>query len=202
MNHSLPKLLYGFKDLEPYIDARTMEIHYTKHHQNYINKLNEALQKHPGLFDKSAEELISNLDSVPEDIRMSVRNNGGGHVNHSLFWEILSPQKESATGAIEKAIEKTFGSFVQFKEKFSNSANTLFGSGWTWLVVKDGRLEIVNLPGHDSPLAQDAIPILVLDMWEHAYYIKYQNRKSEYISAFFNIINWKKVNELYEKSIK
>ncbi|MBS3099067.1 superoxide dismutase [Candidatus Pacearchaeota archaeon] len=202
MTHTLPKLPYAYSALEPYIDAKTMEIHYTKHHQGYVDKLNKALENNKELQNKDIEEILSNIDSIPKEIKNAIINNGGGHVNHSLFWEILSSKKQSPEGEIKKAIEKEFSSFEKFKEQFINVAMTRFGSGWAWLVLNDGKLEIMSTPNQDSPIMDSKIPILGLDVWEHAYYLKYQNRRPEYIEAFFNIINWKKVEELYEKAIK
>jgi len=202
MVHTLPKLPYSYDALEPFIDAKTMEIHYTKHHQTYVDKLNAALEKYPKLQKKTPEELISNLNDIPEEIRTAVRNHGGGHWNHSLFWQLLAKDVK-LNGAIAKAIDKTFGSFDKFKEQLSSAALNRFGSGWAWLVVsKEEKLEIVSTGNQDSPLSEGKIPILGIDVWEHAYYLKYQNKRADYISAFFNIINWKKVDELYKKALK
>ncbi|NLN26816.1 MAG: superoxide dismutase [Firmicutes bacterium] len=200
MAHTLPALPYPHDALEPHIDAQTMEIHHGKHHAAYVNNLNAALEKAPELKDKSVEELIADLDSVPEAIRTAVRNNGGGHANHSLFWEILSPNGGGTpTGEIAEAINKAFGSFDKFKEEFSAAAAGRFGSGWAWLVLKkDGELAIYSTPNQDSPIMQGDTPLLGLDVWEHAYYLKYQNRRPEYIAAFWNVVNWDKVNELYK----
>ncbi len=200
MKHTLPKLSYSYDALEPYIDAKTMEIHYTKHHQAYVDKLNAALEKHSNLQGKDVNELLKNLNSIPEDIRTAVRNHGGGHANHSLFWQLLK-KGEKCSGKIAQAIDKAFGSFEEFKKLFSEKALSVFGSGWAWLVFHNGKLEIYNTARQDSPLIENKIPILGLDVWEHAYYLKYQNRRAEYIEAFFNIINWKKVNELYENAV-
>ncbi len=195
MPFELPKLPYDFNALEPYIDARTMEIHYTKHHQGYVNKLNAALEKHPELQGKSIEELLRGLDSVPEDIRTAVRNNGGGHFNHSLFWPVMSPNGGGKPGGeLAKAIEGAFGSFDSFKEQFSATAAGVFGSGWAWLVVDGGgALSITSTPNQDSPLSRGLTPILGLDVWEHAYYLKYQNRRPEYIENWWNVVNWDQV---------
>jgi len=196
--HELPALPYAFDALEPYIDAKTMEIHHDRHHATYVNNLNDALSGHASLAEKSVEELISNLNQVPESIRTAVRNNGGGHANHSLFWEILSPNGGGApTGELAKAIDDTFGSFDKFKEEFSNAAITRFGSGWAWLIVKDGKLAVTSTPNQDSPLMEGAQPILGLDVWEHAYYLKYQNKRPEYVAAFWNVVNWEEVNKRY-----
>ena len=192
---SLPKLQYSYDALEPFIDAKTMEIHYTKHHQAYIDKLNKALERYPKLQKNSAEDLIKNLPVVPEDIRTAMRNHGGGHVNHSFFWQILKKGVEPK-GEILKAINKKFKGIDNFKELFKDAATTLFGSGWVWLVVnKEGELEIMKTPNQDNPISNGMIPILGIDVWEHAYYLKYQNRRPEYVDAFFNVINWDKVNE-------
>lgn len=197
--HELPALPYAFDALEPHIDAQTMEIHHGRHHQTYVNNLNAALDKHPELYEKSVEELISDLNAVPEDIRTAVRNNGGGHANHSLFWQIMSPNGGGEpSGALAEAINKTFGSFEQFKEKFTQAALGRFGSGWAWLVVNNGQLEIMSTPNQDSPLMEGKTPILGVDVWEHAYYLKYQNRRPDYVNAFFNVINWDEVAKRYE----
>ncbi len=198
MAHELPALPYAYNALEPHIDARTMEIHHSKHHQGYVTKLNGALEKHPDLGKLSVESLIADLDSVPENIRVAVRNNGGGHANHSLFWQIMAPKAGGVPGGdLAGAIDKTFGDFDQFKQQFSNAAATRFGSGWAWLVVTDGKLIIESTPNQDSPLMRGMTPILGLDVWEHAYYLHYQNRRPDYISAFFNVINWSKVSQMY-----
>ena len=196
MKHTLPELSYGYDALEPFIDARTMEIHHTKHHQTYVDKLNAALEGHDALQRLSVEQLVRNLNEVPEAIRTAVRNHGGGHANHSFFWPLLK-QGVTPGGPAMEAIVKRFGSQEKFKEDFSNAAALLFGSGWAWLVVDRGELEIVTTPNQDSPLSQGRIPIIGLDVWEHAYYLKYQNRRPDYIAAFFNVINWDRVNENY-----
>ncbi|EAG4376888.1 superoxide dismutase, partial [Listeria monocytogenes] len=191
MTYELPKLPYTYDALEPNFDKETMEIHYTKHHNTYVTKLNEAVAGHPELASKSVEELVANLDSVPEDIRGAVRNHGGGHANHTLFWSILSPNGGGApTGNLKAAIESEFGTFDEFKEKFNAAAAARFGSGWAWLVVNDGKLEIVSTANQDSPLSDGKTPVLGLDVWEHAYYLKFQNRRPEYIDTFWNVINW------------
>ncbi|MEK6855183.1 MAG: superoxide dismutase [Nanoarchaeota archaeon] len=201
MKHELPKLSYNYDSLEPYIDAKTMEIHYTKHHKTYVDKLNSALEKHPKLQKMRVEELLRDIDSVPKEIRTAVVNHGGGHLNHSLFWEILSPKKQAPYGNIAKSIEKTFGNFENFKKQFTDIALSKFGSGWAWLLVNNkGKLEIISTSNQDSPLMDSKTPILGLDVWEHAYYLKYQNRRNEYVEAFFNIINWNKVNELFKEA--
>ncbi len=196
MSHRLPELPYAYDALEPYFDAKTMEIHHTKHHQTYVDKLNAAIKGSGSLESLSVEQLVRNLGEVPENIRTAVRNHGGGHVNHSFFWPTLKKDVTVAGPAVD-AISQKFGSFENFKEKFSNSAALLFGSGWAWLVHDKGQLEIITTANQDSPLSLGKTPILGLDVWEHAYYLHYQNRRPEYISAFFNIINWEKVNELY-----
>jgi len=197
MSHNLPELPYAYNALEPYFDAQTMEIHHTKHHQTYVDKLNAALEKHSDLQNKSVEDLLRDLNSVPESIRTAVRNHGGGHFNHSFFWPMLR-KETSYGGAVADAINSSFGSFDTFKEKFSNSAALLFGSGWAWLVWGNNELQIVTTANQDNPLSQGKTPILGIDVWEHAYYLKYQNRRPEYVSAFFNVINWDKVNEYFK----
>ncbi|CUK32308.1 TPA: superoxide dismutase [Listeria monocytogenes] len=199
MTYELPKLPYTYDALEPYFDKETMEIHYTKHHNTYVTKLNEAVAGHPELASKSVEELVANLDSVPEDIRGAVRNHGGGHANHTLFWSILSPNGGGApTGNLKAAIESEFGTFDEFKEKFNAAAAARFGSGWAWLVVNDGKLEIVSTANQDSPLSDGKTPVLGLDVWEHAYYLKFQNRRPEYIDTFWNVINWDEANKRFD----
>ncbi|HHW4500023.1 TPA: superoxide dismutase [Listeria monocytogenes] len=199
MTYELPKLPYTYDALEPNFDKETMEIHYTKHHNTYVTKLNEAVAGHPELASKSVEELVANLDSVPEDIRGAVRNHGGGHANHTLFWSILSPNGGGApTGNLKTAIESEFGTFDEFKEKFNAAAATRFGSGWAWLVVNDGKLEIVSTANQDSPLSDGKTPVLGLDVWEHAYYLKFQNRRPEYIDTFWNVINWDEANKRFD----
>ncbi len=201
MAHKLPDLPYAYDALEPYFDKETMEIHHTKHHQTYVTKLNGALENFVDLQDKTAEELISKLDMIPEKIRTAVRNHGGGHANHTLFWNILKKDVKFE-GKVADLINNDFGSFDKFKEQFSNKAALVFGSGWTWLVVGVSGLEIVTTPNQDSPLSGGQTPLLGLDVWEHAYYLKYQNRRPEYIKAFFNVVNWEKVDELYLMSKK
>jgi Fe-Mn family superoxide dismutase len=198
MAHQLPKLPYSYDALEPYFDAQTMEIHYTKHHQAYVDKLNAALESYPDLREKEVEELLKNLDSIPEEIRNAVRNHGGGHFNHSFWWPILKKEVR-AEGEIIEAINRKFGSFDKFKEEFSKAAINLFGSGWAWLTIKNGELEIIQTPNQDSPISQGKIPLLGIDLWEHSYYLKYQNRRAEYVEAFFHVINWEKVNENFLK---
>jgi Fe-Mn family superoxide dismutase len=191
MPHTLPALPYALNALEPHIDAQTMEIHHGKHHQAYITNLNNALAGNAELEAKSLDDLIANLDAVPEAIRTVVRNNGGGHANHSLFWTIIGPGKGGApTGALADAITADFGSFDAFKEAFAKAATTRFGSGWAWLSLKDGKLAISSTANQDSPVMEGAKPLLGLDVWEHAYYLHYQNRRPEYIAAFWNLVDW------------
>ena len=207
MKYELPKLPYAYDALEPYIDAKTMEIHYTKHHQTYVTKLNEALDKHPEIADKPLEELLANLDAVPEDIRTAVRNHGGGHSNHSFFWTIMGANmpnigKEPA-GDVASAITGAFGDFAKFKEEFTKAAADVFGSGWAWLVVgADGKLAVVSTPNQDSPLIKHQKPVLGLDVWEHAYYLKYQNKRPDYIDAWWNVVNWDAVSEKFAATNK
>ncbi len=196
MPHTLPALPYSYDALEPHFDAQTMTIHHTKHHQTYVDKLNAALEGHPDLQNKTVEELLSNLNAVPENIRTAVRNHGGGHKNHSLWWPMLK-KDVAAKGDVIQAIEAKFSSLDKFKEQFSTAAANLFGSGWAWLVLGNGQLEIVSTPNQDNPLSQGKKPVLGIDVWEHAYYLKYQNRRPDYIKAFFNVINWEKVNEYF-----
>jgi superoxide dismutase, Fe-Mn family len=196
--YSLPELKYAFDDLEPHIDKKTMEIHYSKHHQTYVNNLNAALEGHENLAEKSLGNLLANLDEVPEPIRTAVRNNGGGHLNHSLFWEVITPSPTSLSGKLERAIDTSFGSYDKFRKEFTAVATTRFGSGWAWLVVDgDGKLEVTSTPNQDNPISEGKIAILGLDVWEHAYYLNYQNRRPDYINSFFNIINWEAVAEKY-----
>jgi|SRR5690625_4231276 len=197
MKYKLPELGYPYDALEPFIDAKTMEIHHTKHHQAYVNNLNAALEKHPD-FKLGLEEFLTDLNLVPEDIRTAVRNNGGGHFNHKLFWPLLKVNNgQKPEGKLKEAINDAFGSFDKFKEEFSKAAGTRFGSGWAWLIVNhDGKLEVTSTPNQDTPL-KDGRPILGLDVWEHAYYLNYQNRRPDYVSAFFQIVNWTKVEELF-----
>ena len=206
MTYKLPDLPYAVDVLEPYIDARTMAIHHGKHHQAYVNKLNAAVENHPALQEKSPLELILNLDAVPEDIRTAVRNNGGGHVNHTLFWTVMSPEGgggPSSSGPLARGIEGSFGSFDEFKKQFATAATTVFGSGWAWLCVgSDGELVVTKTPNQDNPIwTEGIIPILGLDVWEHAYYLEYQNRRPDYIDAWWNVVDWNRV-EAYLALIK
>ena len=196
MPATLPSLPYGYDALEPYIDAKTMEIHHSKHHQAYTDKFNAALESEASVSGKSAEELITNLDTVPENIRTAVRNNGGGYVNHSFFWQIMKKDTQFG-GAVADAINSEVGGIDGFKSQFSTAAATRFGSGWAWLVSNGGKLEIMSTANQDSPLSIGKTPLIGLDVWEHAYYLKYQNRRPDYIAAFFSVINWDKVNEIY-----
>ncbi|MDQ0268337.1 superoxide dismutase [Cytobacillus purgationiresistens] len=196
--HELPALPYATNALEPHIDEQTMVIHHDRHHATYVNNLNAALESHADLASKSIEELISNIDSLPEGIRTAVRNNGGGHANHSLFWTLLSPNGGGApTGDVAGAIDEAFGSYDQFKDEFAKAAAGRFGSGWAWLVSEGGKLSITSTPNQDSPVMEGKSPILGLDVWEHAYYLKYQNKRPDYVQAFFNVVNWDEVNKLY-----
>jgi len=200
MKYNLPKLPYKYDALEPYIDEQTMQIHHTKHHQGYVDKLNKAIEG-TELEDWEIEEILKNIEKVEDKIRQAVINNGGGHANHSLFWQILSPEKTEPEGKLLEAINKKFDSLENFKIKFSEAATTRFGSGWAWLVLNEKKeLQIISTPNQDSPLSQNKTPILGLDVWEHAYYLRYQNRRPEYIEAFWKIINWKKVSEFYEQA--
>lgn len=201
MAYELPQLPYAYDALEPHIDKETMNIHHTKHHNTYITNVNAALEGHEDLLSKSVEELVANLDAVPEAARTAVRNNGGGHANHSLFWTILSPNGGGApSGELADKINSKFGSFETFKEEFAKAGATRFGSGWAWLVVNNGELEVTSTPNQDSPLMEGKTPILGLDVWEHAYYLNYQNRRPDYISSFWNVVNWEEVTRRYEEA--
>jgi Fe-Mn family superoxide dismutase len=203
MAFTLPALPYPNDALVPHIDAKTMEIHHTKHHQAYINNVNKALESNAALAAKTVEALISDLASVPEEIRTVVRNNGGGHYNHSLFWTVMAPNAGGEpTGPLAEAINATFGSFAAFKEKFAAAAAGRFGSGWAWLSVDKGKLQVESSPNQDSPLMEGRTPILGLDVWEHAYYLNYQNRRPDYITAFWNVVNWKEVSRRYSEAVK
>ncbi|KRL05460.1 superoxide dismutase [Liquorilactobacillus oeni] len=199
MTFTVPTLPYSYAALEPYIDEETMHFHHDKHHQTYVDKLNAALKDQPELAIQSITQILGKLDSLPDPIKTAVRNNGGGHANHTLFWENLSPKFDTdPTGALLEQLEKDFGSFEEFKKKFTAAALGVFGSGWAWLVKEeDGHLGILALPNQDSPLSQGKKPLLGLDVWEHAYYLKYQNRRPEYVSAFWHIVNWQKVAERF-----
>jgi Fe-Mn family superoxide dismutase len=196
MPFQLPALPYDSAALEPHIDAQTMQIHHGKHHAAYVNNLNAAIEKHANLAGKSAEDLIKNLSAVPEDIRTAVRNNGGGHVNHSMFWQIMGPGKGGApTGAIASAIDSTFGGFDAFKDQMNKGGAGRFGSGWVWLVDAGGKLAVESTPNQDNPMMEGKKPIFGIDVWEHAYYLKYQNRRPDYLAAWWNVINWDEVNK-------
>jgi superoxide dismutase, Fe-Mn family len=200
MAFKLPDLPYPFAALEPHLDARTMEIHHDKHHATYVARLNAALEKHPVLSEKTVEELLKTLDALPAEIRTAVRNHGGGHLNHSLFWRLMAPGAGgSPSGALATALDKAFGGFAGFKEQFSTAAANLFGSGWAWLVADPSKkLSIITTPNQDNPVSQGLTPVLGLDVWEHAYYLKHQNRRLDYIAAFWNVVNWQQVAALLE----
>ena len=195
MTYTLPDLPYAFDALEPYLDEETMHLHHDKHHNTYVTNLNAAIEKHPELGEKTIEELLSDMDAVPTDIKTAVRNNGGGHANHSFFWKIMAPNAGGEpTGAIKEAIDEAFGDFATFKEEFKKAAAGRFGSGWAWLVMENGKLAITSTANQDSPLMEGKTPILGLDVWEHAYYLKYKNVRPDYIEAFWNVVNWEEVN--------
>lgn len=200
MPHTLPALNYAFDALEPHIDAKTMEIHHGKHHQTYVDKLNEALAKHPELESKSLEELVADLDMIPEDIRTAVRNHGGGHLNHSMFWEMIGPSASSGgqpSGKLMDAIKEAFGDFAKFQEQFAAAAAGRFGSGWAWLVSDNGKLSIMSTANQDNPITEGKTPILGIDVWEHAYYLKYQNKRADYVKAFWQVVNWKEIEQSF-----
>lgn len=200
MAHELPPLPYDYAALEPHIDAQTMQIHHDKHHAAYVNNLNAALEKYPELNSKSPEDLVRDLNSVPEDIRTAVRNNGGGHVNHTMFWQSMGPNGGGEpTGALAQAISDSFGSFEDFKKQFNDGGTKRFGSGWVWLVrSNDGKLTITSTANQDNPISEGQTPILGNDVWEHAYYLKYQNRRPDYLAAWWNVVNWEEVNRRFE----
>jgi Superoxide dismutase len=201
--HQLPPLPYPNNALEPHIDETTMMIHHDRHHNTYVTNLNKALEGHPELESKSVEELIANLDAVPESIRTAVRNNGGGHANHSLFWQVIGPNGGGEpSGKLAEAINAEFGSFEKFKETFSAAAAGRFGSGWAWLSLDNGKLVVHSTPNQDSPIMEGKTPLLGLDVWEHAYYLKYQNKRPDYIAAFWNVVNWAEVEKRYEEAVK
>ncbi|WP_028551778.1 superoxide dismutase [Paenibacillus sp. UNC451MF] len=204
MAHQLPALPYANNALEPHIDETTMMIHHDRHHNTYVTNLNGALEGHPELQAKSIEDLIADLNSVPEAIRTAVRNNGGGHANHSLFWEVIGPNGGGApTGKLADAINNELGGFDKFKEDFAKAGTTRFGSGWAWLsVTPQGKLVVSSTPNQDSPIMEGNTPILGMDVWEHAYYLKYQNKRPDYISAFWNVVNWAEVGKRYEAAAK
>lgn len=205
MKYELPKLPYSFDALEPWIDAKTMEIHHDKHHQTYVDNLNKALEKYPELQEKKVEELLmDNLKIVPEDIKTAIRNHGGGHINHSLFWELMTPDKKKREfkGKIAESIKEQFGGYDKFKELLTDVGMKRFGSGWAWLVLNKGKLEIYSTPNQDSPILEGKIPLLGIDVWEHSYYVKHMWNRKAYLEDIFNVINWKKVEELYNNSLK
>ncbi|HFX3758665.1 TPA: superoxide dismutase [Enterococcus faecium] len=199
MTYTLPDLPYAYDALEPYIDEETMHLHHDKHHNTYVTNLNSAIEKYPELGEKTIEELLSDMDAILTDIKTAVRNNGGGHANHSFFWEIMAPNAGGEpTGEIKEAINEAFGDFSSFKEEFKKAAAGRFGSGWAWLVMENGKLAITSTANQDSPLMEGKTPILGLDVWEHAYYLKYKNVRPDYIAAFWNVINWDEVNKRFE----
>ncbi len=199
----LPRLPYDYNALEPHIDATTMKFHHDKHHAAYIKNLNAAVNKHPEFQTKTVEELLISLDKLPKDIQTAVRNNGGGHLNHSMFWQIMSPKGGGKpTGAIASTIKTQFGSFDTFKSQFNEAGTKLFGSGWVWLVTRNGKLEIITTNNQDTPISQGLYPIMGNDVWEHAYYLNYQNRRADYLSAWWNVINWTEVNHRFDKALK
>ncbi|WP_275343617.1 superoxide dismutase [Enterococcus faecium] len=199
MTYTLPDLSYAYDALEPYIDEETMHLHHDKHHNTYVTNLNAAIEKYPELGEKTIEQLLSDMDAIPTDIKTAVRNNGGGHANHSFFWEIMAPNAGGEpTGEIKEAINEAFGDFSSFKEEFKKAAAGRFGSGWAWLVMENGKLAITSTANQDSPLMEGKTPILGLDVWEHAYYLKYKNVRPDYIAAFWNVINWDEVNKRFE----
>jgi len=201
--HEVPPLPYDYAGLEPHIDATTMHLHHDKHHQSYVNNLNAAIDKHPELAKHSPEDLLRNLSTVPEDIRTAVRNNAGGDANHSMFWKIMKPKGGGEpTGKIADQIKKDFGSFEAFKKQFNETTAKQFGSGWGWLILEGGKLKIVTTPNQDSPLLQGNFPILGNDVWEHAYYLKYQNKRPDYLAAWWNTVNWDEINKRFEQAGK
>lgn len=203
MAFELPPLPYDYAALEPSIDEATMKLHHDKHHQTYVTNLNGAVEKHPDLGKKTPEELIKDLASVPEEVRTVVRNNGGGHVNHTMFWQIMKPAGGGEpTGAIAEQIQEDFGTFDAFTKQFNEAAAKQFGSGWGWLVYRGGKLEIITTPNQDNPLMQGLFPILGNDVWEHAYYLKYNNRRPEYLAAWWKVVNWDEVNKRFEQAKK
>ena len=201
---AVPPLPYPYDALEPHIDARTMRFHHDKHHAAYVSKLNAALEKHPKLKGQTAEQLLRGINTVPEDIRQIVRDNGGGHVNHTMFWSIMSPNAGGEpTGAIASAIKQTFGSFAEFKKQFNSAGEKRFGSGWVWLVLtKNGKLQIISTANQDSPLIEGNYPLMGNDVWEHAYYLNYQNRRADYLTAWWNVVNWNEINKRFEQATK
>lgn len=200
---TLPELPYRYDELEPYLDARTMEIHHGKHHATYIANLNKALENYAQFRNATVEELLSNLEDIPEDIRMTVRNHGGGHYGHSLYWSIMSPTGGGKpTGDIAKGIDNYFGSFEEMKDELTKAAVSRFGSGWGWLVVNGDKLEVMSTPNQDTPFMEKKTPILVVDVWEHAYYLQYQNKRPDFVSSWWNVVNWEEVNRLYNEAFR
>ena len=205
MAYEVPPLPYDYAALEPYIDAETMKLHHDKHHQAYVNNANAAIEKHPELASKSADDLLRDLNAIPEDVRTALRNNAGGHSNHSMFWAIMGPAGKNGsqpTGALADQIKADFGDFESFKKTFNETTAKQFGSGWGWLVFKGGKLAVITTPNQDSPLSQGLYPILGNDVWEHAYYLKYQNKRPDYLAAWWNVVNWAEVAKRYEKAKK
>lgn len=204
MAHEVPPLPYDYNALEPHIDEQTMRIHHDKHHQAYVNNLNTALEKHPDLQGKPVEELIRDMNSVPEDIRTAVRNNGGGHANHTLFWQVMGPNGGGQpSGKLAEAINQTFGSLSELKDRMNKAGMGRFGSGWAWLVAgQGGKLDVVSTPNQDSPLMDGQTPLLGVDVWEHAYYLKYQNRRADYLEAWWNVVNWDEVARRYDNAAR
>jgi superoxide dismutase, Fe-Mn family len=199
--YTLGDLPYAFNALEPHIDAQTMQIHHDKHHAKYVSNLNEAIAKAPSLKDKKLEELLKDIKGLPDNVRTAIRNNGGGHYNHTFYWLILSPEKQEPSGKLADALTRDFGSMEEFKKQFKDAATKVFGSGWAWLVKNNDKLSIVTTPNQDNPIMDVAenkgTPLLGVDVWEHAYYLKYQNKRPDYLDAFWNVVNWKKVGEFY-----
>lgn len=203
MTFQLPDLPYAYNALEPHLDEETMRIHHDKHHGTYVEKLNAALEKYPDLQNKTIEELLKGIDSLPQDIQTPVQNNGGGHFNHTLFWELMTPGgAKEPERTLKEAINKTFDDFTSFKEQFAQAGVSRFGSGWAWLVFDGGKLDIISTPNQDNPLMEDKVIILGLDVWEHSYYIKYQNKRADYINAWWNVVNWTKVDDNFQKAVK
>ena len=204
MSFELPKLTFSYDSLEPYIDTKTMKIHYTKHHQGYVNKLNAALENHPTLQQQSLDELLANIKTLPKELQIAITNNGGGYANHSLFWSIMKPNGGGKpVGSVAEKIIQTFGAFESMQERFNHNAKTVFGSGWSWLCVdKQGELQLLSTPNQDSPIMQALTPIMGLDVWEHAYYLMYQNRRPDYINAWWHVVDWDMVEQRYRLAIK
>ncbi len=202
MSYELPVLPYAYDALEPHIDARTMEIHHSKHHQGYVNKVNAALEGYPDLQEKPIEALLADLNAVPEAIRTAVRNSGGGHANHSLYWMVMAPDGGGEPkGSLAAAVARSFGGFSAFRDAFSTAALTRFGSGWAWLALDGGELKVLSTPNQDTPLSEGKTPLMALDVWEHAYYLKYQNRRADYVAAWWNVVNWPEVARRYEEAM-